>query len=180
MRIAAAGLLTGAALLVACGSSSDITDPPDNGAQGVQSVRVTPSVPRLELPGQTLTLRANARDGSGTNVPGLGFTWRSSDPSIATVDADGLVTAVAIGSATISATASGVTGSVTLEVTGIRSLSFLAGDWAVDTGDGATTDAESSWGSLLAGIFEEVRTRDGTELVRVLTRVEPAIEISQL
>ena len=45
------------------------------------------------------------------------MTWTSSDPSVATVDANGLVTAVSPGTATITATADGVSATCTVTVT---------------------------------------------------------------
>lgn len=70
-------------------------------------------------PGQTTAATATARDASGNALLGLGFTWASSAPVVATVDSGGNVKAVAVGSALISATetTSGKAGSATLTVT---------------------------------------------------------------
>ncbi len=51
-----------------------------------------------------------------TTVTGVTLRWTSSDTAVATVDASGLVTALAVGQATVSAQAEGVTGSVGLAV----------------------------------------------------------------
>src|SRR5439155_23530059 len=48
---------------------------------------------------------------------GQSFTWRSNNTAVATVSAGGLVTAVAAGSATISATSGGITGTAAVTVT---------------------------------------------------------------
>jgi len=67
--------------------------------------------------GTTAQLTATASP-SGSGVSG--FTWASSDESVATVDEDGLVTAVAGGTCTVTATAadgSGVSSSCTVTVT---------------------------------------------------------------
>jgi hypothetical protein len=51
--------------------------------------------------GDTLRLTAVARDANGEPVPGIALVWSSTDPSVATVSADGLVTAVDVGEADI-------------------------------------------------------------------------------
>lgn len=66
--------------------------------------------------GQTVQLSATARDANGTVVPGAVATWTTSSDAIASVDANGLVTARAPGDATISATMDGVVGSVKITV----------------------------------------------------------------
>ena len=64
--------------------------------------------------GDTTTLTAIVTPDDATNKT---VTWTSSDPSVATVDANGLVTAVAPGTATITATADGVSATCTVTVT---------------------------------------------------------------
>jgi alpha-tubulin suppressor-like RCC1 family protein len=49
-------------------------------------------------------------------VVGLGVTWTSSDPTVATIDATGLATGRSPGSTTIGAAADGRSGSTTLTV----------------------------------------------------------------
>ena len=53
----------------------------------------------------TLRLRATARDLAGALLSGVAFTWQSSASSIATVDNSGLVRAIGVGVATITAIA---------------------------------------------------------------------------
>jgi trimeric autotransporter adhesin len=84
----------------------------------VASVSVTPGTPTLS-PGQTLGMTATMRDAGGNILSGRAVTWASSATSVATVDAQGVVTAVAAGSATISATSEGVTGSTTVTVSAV-------------------------------------------------------------
>ncbi len=55
-------------------------------------------------------------DGSFLDLSKARVTYRSSDPSVATVNAKGVVTAVGNGAATISATVGGVTGSAVIRV----------------------------------------------------------------
>ena len=81
----------------------------------VASVTVAASSATLP-PGKTQQFSATARDARENVITGVDFTWNSDAPSIATVDPDGLATAVNEGAAQITATSSGVTSSATLTV----------------------------------------------------------------
>jgi hypothetical protein len=76
---------------------------------------------------------------SGVPVTSVATNWTSSDPTVARVDANGVVTAIGTGSALISATFQGVTGNATVIVSAAtppilsHRYSFDAGD-ARDTG----------------------------------------------
>jgi beta-glucosidase-like glycosyl hydrolase len=73
-------------------------------------------------PGRNMSVKADNvveavnNDGSFVDLTHTEVRYRSSDPSVAKVDADGLVTAVGNGVATISATVDGVTGSAVVSV----------------------------------------------------------------
>ena len=84
--------------------------------QSVASVEVSPSVDELTALGQTVQLTAEAFDENGHAVAGAEFSWESSDAAVATVDAGGLVTAVAEGVATITASAGEASGSAVVTV----------------------------------------------------------------
>lgn len=62
--------------------------------------------------GDTQRVTATVRNVAGGAVGGQPVTWATSNPAIATVDAQGLVTGVAAGTATVTATGGGRTGSV--------------------------------------------------------------------
>ncbi len=94
------------ALSAACG----------DGPLGVAAVRVTPATAALGAPGETVQLTASALDRRGNPIPGLFFTWASSDELVATVDDGGLVTAVGNGVAAITARAGGESGSAQVTV----------------------------------------------------------------
>jgi uncharacterized protein YjdB len=66
--------------------------------------------------GDTTQLVATARDGNGNPISGATFTWSTDNAAVATVDASGLVTAVSPGTANISASSGGQTGSVAITV----------------------------------------------------------------
>ena len=70
-------------------------------------VRVAPPVSVIEV-GQQVTLQATASDDAGGVVSGLPTAWRSSDPTVGAVAADGVLTGVAPGSVTVTATIDGV------------------------------------------------------------------------
>ncbi len=93
--------------------------PNNNGSQcrTVATVTVSPPVDTLTAVGATRQFTAEARDANGDPIVGLPFTWFSSDESVAQVDANGMVTAVGAGTASITATASGgVSGTAQLTV----------------------------------------------------------------
>src|SRR2546430_1476499 len=85
-------------------------------AGAVAQVLVAPATAALAALGQTQQFAAVAQDANGNVVPGQAFTWTSDNPLVGRVDAGGIVTAVANGSATITATAAGVAGRATLTV----------------------------------------------------------------
>ena len=77
--------------------------------QSAGSVVVSPAADTVEL-GDTVRLAAEAFDENGHRVEGAEFGWSSSDVSVATVDASGLVTGVAEGTATVTAAARDASG----------------------------------------------------------------------
>jgi hypothetical protein len=103
------------ALVVACsGSEDDGTSPPPS--TPVASVSVSPG-PTVDLAvGATTQLTATARDAQGNVLSGRTIIWSTTAQGVATVS-NGLVTAVAVGSAQIRATSEGKTGDVTITVT---------------------------------------------------------------
>ena len=78
---------------------------------------VSPEVATLAA-GTERTLQATVLDASGRTLPGRGVAWSSSAPAVASVSADGTVRALAVGSATIVATAGPVSGRATVTVPG--------------------------------------------------------------
>lgn len=82
----------------------------------VTAVTVTPGSVFLESLGDTVRLMATAQTVGGTNLAAPEVLWTSSDNTVATVDTDGLVTAMANGGATIQATVAGVAGSTAVAV----------------------------------------------------------------
>lgn len=81
----------------------------------VASVTVSPPTVTLKV-GGTQRLAALLFDADGNPLTGRVVTWSSSDPTVATVDNTGLVTAVAVGPATVTATSEGKSGSAAVSV----------------------------------------------------------------
>jgi uncharacterized protein YjdB len=77
------------------------------------TVTVTPRVDTL-FPGGTRTAQAVVRDQRGAVLPGVAISWRSLTPAIATVSASGIVSAVALGEAVITASTARAVGSDSL------------------------------------------------------------------
>jgi len=82
----------------------------------VDAVDVTPLSPTLRA-GATVALTARARDANGNTVPVSPLAWSTSDASVATVSATGVVSATAPGTARIAVSARGVSATATVTVT---------------------------------------------------------------
>ena len=81
----------------------------------VASVSVNPSAMNVPVGGVT-QLTATARDAAGNVLTGRAVAWSSNSPGVATVSATGVVSGVAAGSATITATSEGQSGSAAVTV----------------------------------------------------------------
>ena len=81
-----------------------------------QSVEVTPGDVTFASLGATAALTARVLDAQDNEILGEAVSWSSNFPEVATVDAAGTVTAVANGIATVTASASGVSGEATVTV----------------------------------------------------------------
>ena len=84
-------------------------------ASAASTLAVTPGSIGLAA-GNTQQLTATIMDASGNVLTGLGVNWSTSNSSVGTVSSSGLVTASHTGTATITASSSGKSGSATLIV----------------------------------------------------------------
>jgi hypothetical protein len=82
----------------------------------VATVTVSPATASVPV-GQTVQLSAVTRDAGGNVLTGRVVTWSSSNTALATVSGSGLVTGVAAGQATITATSESRTGQSVVTVT---------------------------------------------------------------
>jgi len=114
LRLIALAALTVAAAVGACERATTPIGPP----AAVASVDVTPATATAQA-GQTVQLSATPKDVNGLPLSGRTVTWASSNPSVATVSNAGLASAVTPGSATITATSEGMSGTSSITVTNI-------------------------------------------------------------
>lgn len=111
----------------------------------VAQVAVSPAEVQLDALEATTQLEAAAFDESGDDVPGVTFTWSSSDESVVTVDDSGLLTAVGQGSATVTAEARGVSGTASVTVDQIvTTVSLTPTEASVAAGQSVDFDASAS------------------------------------
>lgn len=103
----------------------------------VASVTVTPTSASL-LVGGTVTLSATTKDAAGNALTGRAITWSTSDASIATVN-NGVVTAQALGTATITATSEGKSAAAQITVTVAPVATVVVSPATVSVLPGATT-----------------------------------------
>jgi uncharacterized protein YjdB len=163
-----------ALVAVACGDTPRVFEPAK-----VVAVAVAPDAVALPV-GESRVLRATPLDAAGRPLESRAVTWRSTDPTIATVAADGRITAVATGATTIVATSDGVSASarvtveaptpapvdridvtptaIVLEVGGARQLTAVVRDAAGNVLTGRTvawsTDAPATVAVSAAGLVQ--------------------------
>ena len=88
----------------------------------IMTVSVAPAVdtifvlPPVDAERDTLRLHATASDLNGVPLGGVAFSWSSSEPAVAVVDPTGLVSAVGLGSTTITVAGDGHQASATIHV----------------------------------------------------------------
>ena len=131
-------ILGGVFALAACDDSP--VDPPPTPVP--TTVEVTPAELTLTSIGATGELSATVLDQDGVEISGAEVSWSSSDASIASVGSNGLVTAEADGSATITATSGDASGSATVTVDAPEAVPteiVLSPEAATLTEIGATT-----------------------------------------
>lgn len=147
------GALMVAFALLACGdddngSGTDLSDV-------VATVTVSPAAPApLASLGETVTLSAAAAASNGAAIAGKTFSWASDDEGVATVSASGVVTAVANGGATITATTDGVSGGATVTVQQIATqLAFrtIAGGTVRTAIAPVQVETQDAGGNVVAG-----------------------------
>ena len=111
----------GLVVLAACEFEDLIESNPD-----AFRIVLEPRTAELEALGDTIRLSAELETSDGLLSPRAKISWRSLDPEIATVDSDGLVRAVAVGTARIEASVSSLADTATITVRQkVASLSAL-------------------------------------------------------
>ncbi len=110
------GISTGSTTIAASsnGLSASVTLNVVSGS--VASVQISPSTVSLVLGATPVPLTASAFDASGTALPGRVATWSTQNPTVASVNSSGLVSAIGAGSTTVTASIEGKSSSVTVNV----------------------------------------------------------------
>jgi trimeric autotransporter adhesin len=125
----------------------------------VQSIAVTPTG-FVGVVGSSQQFRATATlsNGATQDLSSL-VSWSSSDPSVATISTSGILTALGTGTVTVSATTAGITGSTSVRIERIVSLTVAA----------ANTTGTATLGDTLqfvaTGTLSDGTTRDVSTLV---------------
>ena len=153
------------------GATPPAPSPPPSGDRATRTLRPGVAIIRLDAPaeplevGECIVLEAVPRTESGSRVDGARLRWASSNASVATVDAAGVVTAHAPGRASVSVSSGAAQTSVDLAVvpaavasievdvpTEVRSgTRALLSARAVDR-RGATIQAPITWSSRNPGV----------------------------
>src|SRR5437867_9341571 len=120
----------------------------------VASVSVTPATATVPV-GQTRQLSATPQDANGSPLSGRTIAWSSDNTTVATVSASGLVTAKVAGSAKITATSEGQSGTSSLTVTTVPvasvSVSPASASVAVNQTTQLTATPKDANGTPLTG-----------------------------
>ncbi|MFN2315878.1 MAG: putative Ig domain-containing protein, partial [Gemmatimonadales bacterium] len=106
-----AAWLTMAWLVASCGG-----DGPTRPSSTVASVSLSAVGSTTLSIGQTVQLRAQAKNAAGQLIPGVTFGWTSESPNVAQVSPTGLVTAISAGTAVIRASTGDRSAQVTVTV----------------------------------------------------------------
>lgn len=153
------------------------------GVPGTATVEIATPVARIDVtppnaqvaPGGTVQLTTTARDASGAAIPGVAIAWSTSASGVATVDNAGVVRGVAAGTATVTATGGGATGTAKVDVVvPVASVDVTPGTAQISTGGTVklTATPRASNGAALTGrpvawstTDPTIATVDGTGLV---------------
>src|SRR6266576_2695667 len=114
----------------------------------VASLAVAPQTLTVGV-GATAQLTATPRDANGAFLAGRSVTWASNNTAVATVNTTGLVTGVAEGQATITATSETKSGTAAVSAVSLTLAQLSAG--GVHTCGVTTSGAAFCWGSNSSG-----------------------------
>ncbi len=120
----------------------------------VASVSVAPGSASI-LPAGTVQLTATTKDSAGYTLTGRAVTWTSGNTGVATVSASGLVTGKAAGTATITATSEGQSGTAAITVSSVPVASVSVAPATASVAVGGTVQLtatpKDSSGTALTG-----------------------------
>ena len=132
--------------------------------QSAGSIAIEPQTATLMSIGETVQLASRVLDQNGQPVAGAVVAWSSGDESVATVDENGLVTAVESGTTFITARAENLSSQVIIQVSASSTRAVLLA--LFESTDGPNWKRNDGWNTD-APLREwyGVRTRGETELV---------------
>ena len=134
-------VVAAAALAWACGGGDSATAPVADPPRPT-TVAVSPPTAEL-LSGATVQLSAEVRDQNASVMAGAAVSWTSSETSVATVDAAGLVTGVSAGGpVTITATSEGQSGTVQITVLSTTDFYALVKEFVEDYWNASFTNSD--------------------------------------
>src|SRR5207249_1403049 len=156
--VSAAGLVTGvaagSAMITATSEGQSGTASVTVANVPVASVTVSPTAPNMYA-GGTVQLTATLKDASGNVLSGRALTWTTGNGAVGTVSASGLVTGVAVGAVTITATSEGQAGTAAVTVSTVPVASVVVNPATATVVVGATTQlsavTKDAAGSVLSG-----------------------------
>jgi len=126
-------------LFTACGGESNSpTAPPTPPTPVATSVTLSATSLSFSFLGETSALTATVRNQNGQAMNGAAVTWATSSSSVATVSSTGLVTSVADGTATITATSGSVSATAPVTVAQVASLVSISPETTTLTSIGDT------------------------------------------
>ena len=166
--IANCGSVTGSAALTVSG-------PPASGTPSAAKVSVTLSSAALTV-GQTAQASVSVTDSAGNATAANGATWSSSNAGVASVSSNGLISAATQGTATITATVAGISGTATISVSGGTTTSGGPVP-PVGSGTGVTATPAALPQSVpnfqsIPGVSREIRVPAGGDLQAALDQAQ--------
>lgn len=114
-QISLVAIILSSWLFVSCGGGPMSASDPAAPAPSIRSIVLTPNSASVQV-GVKQQFRAAAKDQYGNSIPSGSLKFASSNPTVATIDANGLATGVAVGTSTITVTADDISTSAVLTV----------------------------------------------------------------
>jgi peptidoglycan/xylan/chitin deacetylase (PgdA/CDA1 family)/uncharacterized protein YjdB len=122
------------------GSLSSSTSSQQSGSSTIASITLMPQTASVSI-GATQKFTASAKDQDGKPISSTALTFASSNPDIATIDANGLATGVAPGTSQITVSSEGISSSALFTVTAKPSFTLSAEPATVTVAQGQSTQS---------------------------------------
>lgn len=166
------GVTKGTANIIASVDGKSTTVPVFVVDPTVATVAVTATVPTTFFVGETLQATSTARDASNNVLTSFVTSWTSSAPTIASVSTSGLITALAAGTTTITATSSGKTGTLNITVSLVpvaRVVLTLPKAAQVGRGTSVAAELRNGSGTVLTSTFRTFGWHSSNESIATIS-----------